>query len=231
MKTFLLSISVAINFNLSASTILLGQIPTPDLRPTMYYIANESETKCNGRYNGSDYNGSEVSEVLTPDGELIAKVCTRFFKVLSMEGTGILRDRGQGELTVNWAGSYRFKVMDKCTYGEGVQGLCLIPYHTIAADLTVYPVGTIIYMPRAVGLGLPSGRVHNGYFLVRDTGGAFRGVGPKRIDLFVGIESDRDNIFSRAGMDHHTDEKAFKIEGKRKEMVKSFFKREFPLLY
>ena len=131
-----------------ASTILLDQIPVPDLRPTMYYIANESETSCVGRYNGNDFDGSEISEVLTPEGDLIAKVCTRFFKVLSMEGTGVLSDRGQGELTVNWAGKFRFRVMDKCTFGEGVKGLCLIPYHTIAADLTVYPVGTMMYIPR-----------------------------------------------------------------------------------
>ena len=41
------------------------------------------------------YNGDEVTDVITPDGELIVEVCTRFFKVLSMEGTGRLKDRGQ----------------------------------------------------------------------------------------------------------------------------------------
>ena len=107
---------------------------------------------------------------------------------------------------------------------------CLIPYHTIAADLTVYPVGTIIHIPRAEGLKLPNGKIHNGYFIVRDTGGAFRGVGPKRVDLFVGAEGDRNNVFSRAGMNHHTDEKAFKIEGKRKVIAIEYFKREFPQL-
>ena len=229
---FISTIAVFIfSFSSLPSTILLDHIPLPDLRPTMYYIANEAKTECAGRYNGSDYDGSEVSDVLTPAGDLIAKVCTRFFKVLSMEGTGIISDRGQGELTVNWAGNYRFKIMDKCVYGEGVKGLCLIPYHTIAADLTVYPVGTIIYIPRAEGLILPNGKTHNGYFIVRDTGGAFRGIGPKRVDLFVGAEEDRDNVFSRVGMDHHTDEKAFKIEGKRKIKAINFFKTEFPQLY
>lgn len=214
-----------------ASTILLEQIPVPDLRPTMYYIANESKTACEGRYNGNEFDGSEISEVLTPDGELIAKVCTRFFKVLSMEGTGVLSDRGQGELTVNWAGNFRFKVMDKCIYGEGVQGLCLIPYHTIAADLTVYPVGTMLYIPRAEGLELSDGKIHNGIFVVRDTGGAFRDIGPKRVDLFVGTEGDRDNIFSRIGMNHHTDEKAFKLEGKRKKLAEKYFESNFPELF
>ncbi len=231
MKSTIFCLLFNFSFMTFGTTILLDQIPIPGLLPTMYYIANESETSCTGRYNGNDFNGSEVTEVLTPEGNLIAKVCTRFFKVLSMEGTGILSDRGQGELTVNWAGNYRFKVMDKCVHGEGVEGLCLIPYHTIAADLSVYPVGTMIYMPRAEGLSLPDGRTHNGIFVVRDTGGAFRGVGAKRIDLFVGIESDRDNIFSRIGMNHRTNEKAFKLEGKRKASAQEFFKNTFPDLY
>ena len=67
--------------------------------------------------------------------------------------------------------------------------------------------------------------------MVRDTGGAFRGVGPKRVDLFVGKEGDRDNVFSRAGMNHHTDEKAFRLEGPRKETAIKFFKENFPLLF
>jgi len=231
MKLFFLNMIMFSSVSVMSSTILLDQIPLPDLRPTMYYIANESKTACDGRYNGNDFDGSEVSEILTPEGDLIAKVCTRFFKVLSMEGTGILSDRGQGEQTVNWAGDYRFKVMDKCIYGEGVENLCLIPYHTIAADLTVYPVNTLIYIPRAEGLKLPNGKIHNGYFVVRDTGGAFRGIGPKRVDLFVGTEEDRDNIFSRIGMSHHVDEKAFRIEGKRKASIFMKFKREYPNLF
>lgn len=231
MKVFICALSAFFNISAYSSTILLEQIPVPDLRPTMYYIANESKTPCEGRYAGIEYNGSEISEVLSIDGELIAKVCTRFFKVLSMEGTGILSDRGQGDLTVNWAGNYRFKVMDKCVYGEGVDNLCLIPYHTIAADLTVYPVGTVIYIPRVDGLKLPNGKIHNGYFLVRDTGGAFRGIGAKRVDLFVGSEEDNDNVFSRLGMGHHLDEKAFRIEGKRKKAVLLNFQIEYPELY
>ena len=199
-----------------ASTILLDQTPIPDLLPTMYYIADEAKTSCEGHYNGNTFDGSEISEVLTPNDELIAKVCTRFFKVLAMEGTGVLQDRGKGRQTINWAGDYRFKVMEKCIYGEGVNGLCLIPYHTIAADLEVYPVGTIIYIPRAAGIKLPNGSIHNGVFVVRDTGGAFRGVGAKRVDLFVGSEGDTNNVFSRIGMNHHTNEKAFKLNGKEK---------------
>lgn len=219
------------SFQALSSTILLEQTPIPDLLPTMYYIADEAKTACEGRYNGNDFDGSEMTEILNPDNEVIASVCTRFYKVLCMEGTGILDDRGQGRLTINWAGDYKFKVVDKCQFGEGVNNNCLIPYHTIAADLEVYPVGTIIYIPRAVGLKLPNGKVHNGNFIVRDTGAAFRDVGPSRVDLFVGIENDNDNIFSRVGMNHQTNEKAFKLEGKRKSAAIQYFKNNYPELY
>ena len=232
MKNLLIILIATIYVNNShGSTILLEQTPIPDLLPTMYYIADESKTSCKGPYNGNTFDGSEVSEVLTPAGDLIAKVCTRFFKVLSMEGTGVLEDRGQGRQTINWAGRYRFKVMDKCVHGEGVNGLCLIPYHTIAADLEVYPVGTIIYIPRAAGIKLPNGEIHNGIFVVRDTGGAFRGVGAKRVDLFVGIEKDINNVFSRAGMNHHTNERAFKLNGNRRSAAIKYLKAKFPTLY
>ena len=66
------------------------------LLPTTYYIADEEKTSCVGPYGQHTYDGSEISEIKTPNNELIAKTCTRFFKVLCMEGTGILRDRGQG---------------------------------------------------------------------------------------------------------------------------------------
>ena len=142
-----------------------------------------------------------------------------------MEGTGVLKDRGKGRFTVNLAGNYRFKKMTKCIHGEGVASLCLIPYHTIAADLKSHPRNSIVFIPKAKGLIKPNGEVHNGYFLVRDTGGAFRDIGLSRIDLFVGDENDRDNIFSRAGISHLRGEKAFRIEGELKKEVNEEFKR------
>ena len=71
-------------------------------------------------------------------GEYLAVVCKRFFRVLAMEGTGVLKDRGKGRFTVNWAEIIDLK-NDKCIHGEGVASLCLIPYHTIAADLKSHP--------------------------------------------------------------------------------------------
>ena len=215
-----------------SSTILLDQVPLPDVSPTTYFIADEASTSCKGEYLNVYYNGDEVSEVLTPGGDLIAEVCTRFFKVLSMEGTGRLKDRGEGTITVNWAGKYRFRAMDKCVFGEGVeQDLCLIPFHTIAADLESHELNSVVFIPKAKGIMLPDGRIHNGYFLVRDTGGAFRGRGFNRIDLFVGNQHDHDNVFLKAGMHHRDAFKAYRLEGEFKKAALLFFKENFPTLY
>lgn len=203
----------------------------PDLLPTMYYVADEDQTSCTGRYRSIDYDGTERTDILNPSGEVIANVCTRFYKVLGMEGTGVLSDRGQGKLLVNWAGKWRFKVLKKCIYGLGVQGRCLLPYHTIAADLKQYPVGTIIRIERAKGLILPDGTAHNGLFIVRDTGGAFRGVGQKRVDLFVGFEKDLNNVFSRAGFHHRKGEEAYRLTDEEREEAIEFFKEKFPVLF
>ena len=70
MKKLSALLFILFSSSVLSSIILLDQTPIPDLRPTMYYIANEAKTECAGRYNGSDYDGSEVSEVLTPEGSL-----------------------------------------------------------------------------------------------------------------------------------------------------------------
>lgn len=185
-----------------------------DLLPTTYYTAQESKVSCKGKYRNIEYDGTEKSHVKTPKGEIIATVCTRFFKVLCMEGSGILADRGHGPITVNWAGKYKFQVQRKCLLGHGVSPRdCLLPHHTVAADLKAHKVGDIFYIPAAKGIKLPDGTIHNGYFIVLDTGGAFRGIGAQRVDLFIGLESDSNNVFKAKGFHHKKPLKAFKISG------------------
>jgi hypothetical protein len=117
----------------------------PDLLPTTYFTAKESEISCRGRYGrrGPLYRGTEKTALQEMDGTVIATVCTRFYKVLAMEGSAILKDRGQGEMAINYSGKVRkkprFHRLGKCSFGEGVQrDLCLLPYHTLAADNKVH---------------------------------------------------------------------------------------------
>jgi 3D (Asp-Asp-Asp) domain-containing protein len=211
-------------------------VKIPDLLPTMYYIAKESEVNCKGKYGNATFNGTERTNIREMDGSVIANVCTRFARVLAMEGSAIMKDRGQGEYGVNYAGvvngEKRFHHLDRCFYGEGVKrDLCLLPYHTIAADLKAHPVGEIVYVPKAVGLLLPDGSTHEGYFIVRDTGRAFEGIGASRVDLFTGLDPDYSNVFQRAGFHHKSPMKAFKIKGPSADLVKEKLRVKFGDIY
>ena len=204
----------------------------------MYYTARESSVSCRGKYrrSGPVYTGAERSKVLDREGNTIATVCTRFLRVLTMEGSAILRDRGQGEFAVNYSGKvndvHRFHVLNKCAYGEGVKpGLCLLPYHTLAADNKVHKIGDIIFIPKAQGLLLPDGTVHEGFFIVRDTGGAFVGIGGKRVDMFTGTDPDDNNVFLKAGFHHLRDFQAFKVKPEAVHIIRDRLKYRFGELY
>ena len=208
----------------------------PDLLPTTYYIARESQTNCKGKYGNVTYNGTERSNVRTMSGEVITSVCTRFMRVLTMEGSAVLKDRGFGPLSVNFSGRVdgesRFHVLDRCVYGEGVKrDLCLLPYHTLAADNEAHKIDDIIFVPKAVGLALPDGSKHNGYFIVRDTGKAFQGIGPKRVDMFTGTDPDYSNVFLSAGFHHKNPMEAYKVTGPSAEVVKDQLREKFGDLY
>jgi len=61
---------------------------------------------------------------------------------------------------------------------------CLVsPMRTVAADRARVSRHTIIFIKETVGLPLPDGGAHDGYWYVSDIGGAIRG---DRIDLFTG---------------------------------------------
>jgi 3D (Asp-Asp-Asp) domain-containing protein len=208
------------------------------LKPTMYYLPHEKNISCIGKYSSSGpiYDGSEKSGIMDRDNKKIATVCTRFFRVLNMEGSAILKDRGQGDFVVNYAGvvngDRRFRKVERCIYGEGVsKNLCLLPHHTLATDNKIHKIGEIVYIPKAEGLILPDGSVHEGFFIVRDTGGAFEGVGHQRVDIFTGLEPDLNNTFSRAGFNHQTEFEAFKVTGDSAENIKTRLQDKFGELY
>ncbi len=207
-----------------------------DLLPTMYYIADEAKANCKGKYGAVTYTGTERSKVRTMDGRDIATVCTRFYKILMMEGSAILNDRGQGRISVNYSGivgdEKRFHIVDRCIYGEGVRrDLCLLPYHTLATDNKVHLIGEIIFVPKAVGLTLPDGSRHEGYFIVRDTGKAFQGIGAQRVDMFTGLDPDYSNILQRAGFHHKNPMEAYKVSGPSAGVIKDNLRAKFGELY
>lgn len=208
----------------------------PDILPTMYYTPLESQASCKGRYGRTTYRGTEKTRLLTPEGRPLATVCKRFAAILLMEGSGILRDRGRGEVAVNYGGKIRgtnrYYELGRCKYGEGIRReLCLLPYHTIAADNKVNKIDEIIYVPAAKGIRLPDGSEHDGYFIVRDTGGAFRGIGAQRVDLFTGTDPDYRNAFQAAGFHHKKPLEAYKVQGDSAELIREKLKEKFQDLY
>jgi 3D (Asp-Asp-Asp) domain-containing protein len=62
-------------------------------------------------------------------------------------------------------------------------GCPVSPMRTVAADRALVSRHTIIFIKETVGLPLPEGGAHDGYWYVSDVGGAIRG---ERIDLFTG---------------------------------------------
>jgi len=71
-------------------------------------------------------------------------------------------------------------------YGDGFDGYILSPYRTLAADLTIYALGTVVYIPQARGAVIDTGKrkiIHDGYFYIADKGGAIKG---QHVDVFIG---------------------------------------------
>ncbi len=67
--------------------------------------------------------------------------------------------------------------------GNDSLGCRPIPMRTVATDPRVIPRRTRLFIRETVGLELPDGKKHDGYWYASDTGGAIRGA---KIDLYTG---------------------------------------------
>jgi len=62
-------------------------------------------------------------------------------------------------------------------------GCQVVAMRTVAVDATRIPRRTVLFIKETVGLPLPNGGVHDGYWYASDTGGAIKG---DKIDLYTG---------------------------------------------
>ena len=101
-----------------------------------------------------------------------------------------LGDLLMGALTGSVPGSPEMKL--KATlYHIGARGVgtldslgCkVVAMRTAAIDTRVIPRRTVLFIQETVGLRMPDGRVHDGYWYASDTGGAIKG---QKIDLYTG---------------------------------------------
>lgn len=173
---------LALSASSSAAEPVLGHF-----KNTHYYVALES---------GYAEQIPDTA-VETLDDEVIAMVPHRFKIAMDIEGTGrLLNGR-----VVNFAGVKDKRVryhLSGNLYGDGVGACALIPFHTLAADPRILPLGSVVRIDETVGMRLPDGTLHDGIWRVEDIGGAIKGY---RIDLFVG-DGNQGEVLRRQGIGH-----------------------------
>jgi 3D (Asp-Asp-Asp) domain-containing protein len=62
-------------------------------------------------------------------------------------------------------------------------GCKVVAMRTVAVDKTLIPRRSILFIKETVGMKMPDGSRHDGYWYASDTGGAIKG---QRIDLYTG---------------------------------------------
>jgi len=62
-------------------------------------------------------------------------------------------------------------------------GCRVVPMRTLAVDKTIIPRRTVVFIKETVGLKMPDGQTHDGYWYASDIGGAIKG---QRIDMYTG---------------------------------------------
>lgn len=170
------------------------------LSPSIYYkpIFKAKEGGCD--------SGPAVP-LLSPENKVHDLLCEDQFKSCVMQGAcAVIKDSGRLRSFNYFArgpdGVPRFKEVDlqRCPFGYGLRNICLDPYYSVAADLSIYKLGDVIYVPRIVGELMPDGRPHPGFFVIRDAGAAIKGAG--RFDFYIGYTRpfSKENPFFRLGL-------------------------------
>lgn len=163
-------------------------------------------------------------------GQTLIKVCRHIYESCALQGACSIEGRLFNVTTGNVRLTYFAEITNMgCPYGKGVNMACLDPFHTIAADLRAHKPGDVIYVPKVRGTLLPDGKTHDGYFVVRDRGGAIKGRG--RFDFFAGFMSYRDpnNPFAALGLGDKRNRFEY-VEIKGEMAQKVLAARNFPRL-
>jgi len=157
------------------------------LIPTIYYtpLIEEGPQTC---------PGDEKVPLLNSRNETLITVCPKTEAACALQGTCYITQNGRmrrfnlsGSFEADSKGSHHFMEMinSECRFGLGVQDICLDPFYSVAADLSHYHPGDVIYIPDVKGVMLPDGTRHSGYFVVRDDGPRITGKG--RFDFYTGF--------------------------------------------
>jgi 3D (Asp-Asp-Asp) domain-containing protein len=85
-----------------------------------------------------------------------------------------------------------------------------VAMRTVAVDPTYIPRRTVLFIAETVGLPLPGGGLHDGYWYASDTGGAIKG---QRIDLFTGVGKASMGVISHFNLKKLSASKAGSFKG------------------
>ncbi|MBI3638032.1 MAG: hypothetical protein HY216_17690 [Candidatus Rokubacteria bacterium] len=185
--------------------------------PTFYRILDEATPEWSA--------GERTEELLALNGQVLARVPPAFKKQLDIEGSARLRDGRIINIEDRVRGQQRYVIVRNAPFGLGAPGFKLIPYRTVAVDPRRIKLGTVLYVPRLVGIALPSGEIHDGFCFAHDTG---HGIIGNRIDLFVGFESDQDNALTRSGrVDSHEPTQLYAVTGATAAALTARFTKDF----
>ena len=105
-----------------------------------------------------------------PVGDLITSVISG-----ALPGSGVFNVKA----TLYHAGAKGVGALDSL-------GCRVVPMRTIAVDKNIIPRRTVIFIKETVGLKMPDGTAHDGYWYASDIGGAIKG---QRIDLYTGANA------------------------------------------
>lgn len=169
------------------------------LSPTIYYkpIIHVDPNQC---------AEEEMMPLVTVDNKELTQLCPKDFRNCLMQGACYVNDAEGRFRSFTYVrrgddGSPRFGEVNisRCPFGLGVRNVCLDPYYSVAADLSIYKLGDVIFVPRLEGQAMPDGLVHDGFLVIRDAGGAIKG--PSRFDFFTGFTRPYvpENIFRKLG--------------------------------
>jgi 3D (Asp-Asp-Asp) domain-containing protein len=170
--------------------------------PSFYQIVDEADTAFDV--------GAEIRIIRNRHADTLAWVGAMFYNRLMIEGCGKLRDGRIVTYDTRIDGEIRFKITE-APFGEGYGSVSLIPYRTVAVDPEVIELGSILYVPSAIGVQLSDGSQHDGVFIAEDIGSA---IGGNRIDFFVGFDDHIRNRFSESGaLTHGKAMRVYQIRG------------------
>jgi 3D (Asp-Asp-Asp) domain-containing protein len=147
----------------------------------------------------ADHAGAAVS-LMSPSCQPIAQVPRSFYDAVCVQGSGTLkrggtvsfskRDCACAEVCPRTGQRICFDALDATAFpwGRGAAGTPITPMRTLAADTTILPMGTVVYIPELDGAPRDeTGEAHDGCFVVEDRGLRVKG---EHVDIFTGFAAN-----------------------------------------